>query len=158
MYWYALPTLPLKAPSISRKKGKVSSIEVHVSSSPYSPSFCPNSCCLFLFPLNFFVFLFCMVHYSSLLPEWSHPILTALNALFNADSKQFYERIIFILFNPPLHLYTFPSLKNCRSVPTIAPLPSSLSPCRPLCSLPGHVSRTDGRWHTMSWQRGRMYV
>lgn len=66
----------------------------------------------------------------------------------NTHKKHFCERIIFILFNPPLHLYTFPSLQNCRSVPTIAPLPSSLSPYHPLCSLPGHVHTMGSRWHS----------
>lgn len=90
-------------------------------------------------------------------PAWSHPILTAWYMLFNADSERFRERIIFILFNPPLHLYTFPSLQSCRSVPTIAPLPYSLSPCRPLCSLPRHVGRMGGRWHGAKCYVGSMY-
>ena len=124
------------------------------------------SCCLFLNLCvatgHFFVsLLFLWVTIAAVSPEWSHPIHTALNILFNADSKQFCERIIFILFNPPLHLSTFPSLQSCRSVPTIAPLPSSHSPYRQLCSLHGHVSRMSGRCLEkckMPCQRGRKHV
>lgn len=99
----------------------------------------------FLSFCELYFFLFCVGRHGSISPTWSHQIHTALNMLFNADSKQFCERIIFILFNPPLHLYTFPRLQNCGSVPTIAPLPSSLTPCRPLCSLPWSCRQTGGQ-------------
>lgn len=49
------------------------------------------------------------------------------------------------LFNPLLHLCTFSILQNHRSVPTIAPLPSSFTPRHLLCSLPDKVSGMGGR-------------
>lgn len=110
-------------------------------------------------PLDISFLSFLWITIAAFSPKWSHPIHTALNMLFNADSKQCCERIIFILFNPPLHLSTFPSLQNRRSVPTIAPLPSSPSPYRPLCSLSGHVDRMGGRCLSkMPCQRGRKHV
>lgn len=93
-------------------------------------SFCLHSYwlfCLFLLPVTFFFLLFVWLTIQNFFTKWSHPIHTALNKGFSADSKQFCKRIIFTLFNPPLHLDILPSLQNCRSVPTIAPLPCSVS-------------------------------
>lgn len=63
------------------------------------------------------------------------------NKVLQADSKPLHRRIIFINFNPPLHLLTFPSFHSYRSVPEIAPPPSippSLLPPS-LLSFPGQV-------------------
>lgn len=67
-----------------------------------------------------------------------HSIHTDLYVQLNTLSKQLWEGIIFIHFNPTLHLNTFRSLQNCRGVPTIATLPFFTHSALPLvCRLNG---------------------
>lgn len=77
--------------------------------------------------------------------EWSHPSHMAFNMLLQADSKQLCVRIIFILFNPGLHLHTFPSLQDGRIEPAIAPfLPPFLPASHPALSLVKHPEWATG--------------
>lgn len=77
------------------------------------------------------------------LPQWSHAVLTALNTVFSSDSKQFCcERIILLCLTL---VSTSAHSPACRTVPTISPLPSSLTPRCLLCSLPDNVTRIGGK-------------
>lgn len=100
-----------------------------------------------LFPVtarHFFPFFF-PGHYSGIFPPMSssspHSFMCGVEFWFKAG---LWKNNI-ALFNPLLHLCTFSILQDHRSVPTIAPLPSSFTPRHLLCSLPDKVSRMGGR-------------
>lgn len=100
-----------------------------------------------LFPVtarHFFPFFF-PGHYSGIFPPMSssslHSFMCGVEFWFKAG---LWKNNI-ALFNPLLHLCTFSILQNHRSVPTIAPLPSSFTPRHLLCSLPDKVSGMGGR-------------